>query len=45
MIIGILGRMYAINVPLAIIMTILLPIMGGIIWVLQKFSLQSIFVR
>ena len=28
MIIGILAFMYAINVPLAIIMTILLPIMG-----------------
>ena len=41
MIIGILGFMYAINVPLAIIMTILLPIMGGIIWVFQKFSRKA----
>jgi len=41
MIIGILGFMYAINVPLAIIMTILLPIMGGIIWVFQKFSRRA----
>ena len=41
MIIGILGFMYAINVPLAIIMTILLPIMGGIIWVYQKFSRKA----
>ena len=41
MIIGILGFMYAINVPLAIIMTILLPIMGLIIWVFQKFSRKA----
>ena len=41
MIIGILGFMYAINVPLAIIMTILLPIMGAIIWVFQKFSRKA----
>ena len=41
MIIGILGFMYAINVPLDIIMTILLPIMGGIIWVFQKFSRKA----
>ena len=41
MIIGILGFMYAINVPLAIIMTILLPIMGVIIWVFQKFSRKA----
>lgn len=41
MIIGILGFMYAINVPLAIIMTILLPIMSGIIWVFQKFSRRA----
>ena len=41
MIIGILGFMYAINVPLAIIMTILLPIMGTIIWVFQKFSRKA----
>lgn len=41
MIIGILGFMYAINVLLAIIMTILLPIMGGIIWVFQKFSRKA----
>ena len=41
MIIGILGFMYAINVALAIIMTILLPIMGGIIWVFQKFSRKA----
>ena len=41
MIIGILGFMYAINVPLAIIMTILLPIMGIIIWVFQKFSRKA----
>ncbi len=41
MIIGILGFMYAINIPLAIIMTILLPIMGGIIWVFQKFSRKA----
>ena len=41
MIIGILGFMYAINVPLAIIMTILLPIMGVIMWVFQKFSRKA----
>lgn len=41
MIIGILGFMYAINVPLAIIMTILLQIMGVIIWVFQKFSRKA----
>ena len=41
MIIGILGFMYAINVPLAIIMSILLPIMGVIIWVFQKFSRKA----
>lgn len=41
MIIGILGFMYAINIPLAIIMTILVPIMGGIIWVYQKFSRKA----
>ena len=41
MIIGILGFMYAINVALAIIMTILLPIMGAIIWVFQKFSRKA----
>lgn len=41
MIIGILAFMYAINVPLAIIMTILLPIMGVIIWVFQKFSRKA----
>ena len=41
MIIGILEFMYAINVPLAIIMTILLPIMGVIIWVFQKFSRKA----
>ena len=41
MIIGILGFMYAINVHLAIIMTILLPIMGVIIWVFQKFSRKA----
>ena len=41
MIIGILGFMYAINVPLAIIMTILLPIMGVIIWIFQKFSRKA----
>ena len=41
MIIGILGFMYAINVPLAIIMTILLPIMGVIIWGFQKFSRKA----
>lgn len=41
MIIGILGFMYAINIPLAIIMTILLPIMGVIIWVFQKFSRKA----
>ena len=41
MIIGILGFMYAINVPLAIIMTILLPLMGAIIWVFQKFSRKA----
>ena len=41
MIIGILAIMYAINVPLAIIMTILLPIMGVIIWVFQKFSRKA----
>ena len=41
MIVGILGFMYAINVPLAIIMTILLPIMGVIIWIFQKFSRKA----
>lgn len=41
MIIGILAFMYVINVPLAIIMTILLPIMGVIIWVFQKFSRKA----
>ena len=41
MIVGILGFMYAINIPLAIIMTILLPIMGIIIWVFQKFSRKA----
>ncbi len=41
MIIGILAFMYAINVPLAIIMTILIPIMGVIIWVYQKFSRKA----
>ena len=41
MIIRILGFMYAINVSLAIIMTILLPIMGVIIWVFQKFSRKA----
>ena len=41
MIIGILAFMYAINVPLAIIMTILLPIMGVIIWGFQKFSRKA----
>ena len=41
MIVGILGFMYAINVPLAIIMTILLPIMGIIIWVFEKFSRKA----
>lgn len=41
MIIGILAFMYAINIPLAIIMTILVPIMGGIIWVYQKFSRKA----
>lgn len=41
MIIGILCFMYAINVPLAIVMTLLLPIMGGIIWVYQKFSRRA----
>ena len=41
MIIGILGFMYLINIPLAIIMTILVPIMGGIIWIYQKFSRKA----
>ncbi|PQL19088.1 ABC transporter ATP-binding protein [Veillonella denticariosi JCM 15641] len=41
MIIGILGFMYLINIPLAIIMTILVPIMGGIIWMYQKFSRKA----
>ena len=41
MIIGILAFMYALNIPLAIIMTILVPIMGGIIWVYQKFSRKA----
>ena len=36
MIIGILAFMYAINIPLAIIMTILVPIMGGIILGISK---------
>ena len=40
MIIGILAFMYAINVPLAIIMTILLPIMGVIIWVFKSFLVK-----
>ena len=42
MILGILAFMYAINVPLAIVMTLLIPIMGCIIWVYQKFSNSSI---
>ena len=33
--------MYAINVPLAIVMTLLIPIMGFIIWVYQKFSRKA----
>ena len=41
MIVGILCFMYAINVPLALVMTLLLPIMGGIIWVYQKFSRRA----
>lgn len=41
MIIGILAFMYAINVQLAFVMTLLLPIMGGIIWVYQKFSRRA----
>lgn len=41
MIIGILGFMYLINIPLAIIMTILVPVMGGIIWIYQKFSRKA----
>ena len=41
MIIGILVFMYAINVPLAIVMTLLIPIMGFIIWVYQKFSRRA----
>ena len=41
MILGILAFMYAINVPLAIVMTLLIPIMGFIIWVYQKFSRKA----
>lgn len=41
MILGILVFMYAINVPLAIVMTLLIPIMGFIIWVYQKFSRKA----
>lgn len=41
MIVGILCFMYAINVPLALVMTLLLPIMGEIIWVYQKFSRRA----
>lgn len=41
MIIGILVFMYAINVSLAIVMTLLIPIMGFIIWVYQKFSRRA----
>ena len=41
MIIGILGFMYAFYVHFAIFMQILLPIMGGIIWVFQKFSRKA----
>lgn len=41
MIVGILCFMYAINVPLALVMTLLLPIMGGIIGVYQKFSRRA----
>lgn len=41
MIFGILAFMYAINVPLAIVMTLLIPIMGCIIWVYQKFSRKA----
>lgn len=41
MIVGILCFMYAINVSLAIVMTLLLPVMGGIIWVYQKFSRRA----
>lgn len=41
MILGILAFMYAINVPLAIVMTLLIPIMGCIIWIYQKFSRKA----
>ncbi|WP_456044866.1 ABC transporter ATP-binding protein [Veillonella sp.] len=41
MIFGILAFMYAINVPLAIVMTLLIPIMGCIIWIYQKFSRKA----
>ena len=41
MILGILAFMYAINMPLAIVMTLLIPIMGFIIWVYQKFSRKA----
>ena len=41
MILGILAFMYAINVPLAIVMTLLIPIMGFIIWVYQKIFQKS----
>lgn len=38
---GILVFMYTINVTLAMIMTIMLPLMGVIIWVYQKFSRKA----
>ncbi len=41
MIIGILVSMYALNVELAIIVTLLLPIMGGIIFVYQKYARKA----
>ena len=40
-VLGILVFMYAINVHLAIVMTFLLPLMGGIIWGYQRFSRKA----
>lgn len=44
MIVGILCFMYAINVPLALVMTLLLPIMGGLFGFIKNFH-GALFVR
>lgn len=40
-IIGILVSMYAINVTLAVVMTMLLPVMAVIIWMYQKYARRA----